>query len=68
VAAYQKAVVEMKSDPDYKATKEPVLGTYEQVTGKGADALFTKGTTISPELRKQVVDMLEADYGVKLGE
>ncbi len=68
VAAYQKAVVEMKSDPDYKATKEPVLGTYEQVTGKGADALFTKGTTISPELRKQVVDMLEAGYGVKLGE
>ena len=45
-----------------------MLGTYEQVVGKPADALFRKGTVISPELRKQVVDMLSADYGVKLGE
>ena len=58
----------MKDDPDYKANKEAVLGTYEQVTGKAATALFEKGTTITPELRKQVVDMLAADYGVKLGE
>jgi len=68
VAAYQEAVVKMKQDPEYLAAKEPVLGTYEQVTGKGAAALFEKGTTISPELRKQVVDMLAADYGVKVGE
>ena len=44
------------------------MGTYEQVVGKPADALFKKGTVISPELRKQVVDMLAADYGVKLGD
>ncbi|MGB5559988.1 MAG: tripartite tricarboxylate transporter substrate-binding protein [Paracoccaceae bacterium] len=67
VDAYQAAVIAMKEDPDYQANKEAVLGTYEQVTGKAADALFQKGTTISPELRKQVVDMLAADYGVKLG-
>lgn len=68
VAAYQAAVTAMKADPDYLATKEAVLGTYEQVTGKAADALYNKGTVISPELRKQVVDMLAADYGVKIGE
>ena len=68
VDAYQNAITEMKSDPDYLAAKEAVLGTYEQVTGKAADSLFKKGTVISPELRKQVVDMLAADYGVKLGE
>lgn len=68
VDAYQAAVEAMKQDPDYQANKTAVLGTYEQVTGKAAQALFNKGTTISPELRKQVVDMLSADYGVKLGE
>ncbi|MCL5778642.1 tripartite tricarboxylate transporter substrate-binding protein [Limibaculum sp. FT325] len=68
VDAYQAAVTAMKQDPEYHATKEAVLGTYEQVTGKAAQALYTKGTVISPELRKQVVDMLTAEYNVKLGE
>lgn len=68
VDAYQAAIIEMKSDPDYLAAKEAVLGTYEQVTGKAADSLFKKGTVISEDLRNQVVDMLAADYGVKLGE
>jgi hypothetical protein len=45
-----------------------VLGTYEQVTGKAAQALFTKGTTISPETRAGVVDMLASEYDVKLTE
>lgn len=67
VAAYQQAVTEMKEDPEYQETKEPVLGTYEQVTGDAAQTLFEKGTTISPELRSQVVDMLSAEYNVKLG-
>lgn len=68
VAAYQKAFEDMKADPDYQASAEAVLGTYEQVTGPLAQALFEKGTTIAPELRQQVVDMLGAEYGVKLGE
>ncbi|MDP4032457.1 MAG: tripartite tricarboxylate transporter substrate-binding protein [Pseudorhodobacter sp.] len=68
VAAYQAAFDAMQTDPDYLANKEAVLGTYGQVTGKAADALYRKGTVISPKLRKQVVDMLTADYGVKLGE
>lgn len=68
VDAYQAAFEAMKKDPEYQANKEAVLGTYEQVTGKAAAALFEKGTTISPELRKQVVDMLAADYGVNLGD
>jgi tripartite-type tricarboxylate transporter receptor subunit TctC len=68
VAAYQGAFEAMKADPDYAANKEAVLGTYQQVTGKLAQALFEKGTTIAPELRKQVAEMLAADYGVKLGD
>ncbi|QCO57945.1 tricarboxylate transporter (plasmid) [Pseudorhodobacter turbinis] len=68
VDAYQAAVTAMKGDPDYIAKKEAILGTYEQVTGKAADTLYKRGTVISPELRKQVVDMLAAEYNVKLGD
>jgi tripartite-type tricarboxylate transporter receptor subunit TctC len=67
VAAYEQAVTDMTADPDYQAAKEPVLGTYEQVLGDAAETLYVKGTTISPELRKQVVDLLEGEYNVKLG-
>ncbi|MBK0399575.1 tricarboxylate transporter [Limibaculum sp. M0105] len=68
VDAYQAAVEAMKQDPEYQATKEAVLGTYEQVTGPAAAALFRKGTTIAPETRQQVVEMLAAEYDVKLGD
>ena len=68
VATYQAAFEAMKSDPDYEKDAASVLGTYPQVTGKLAQALFEKGTTIAPELRGQVAEMLAADYGVKLGE
>lgn len=68
VAAYQKAFEDMKADPEYQANAEAILGTYGQVTGALAQALFEKGTTIAPELRAQVTGMLAADYGVKLGE
>lgn len=67
VAAYQQAVTDMKADPEYQEAKEPVLGTYEQVTGQAAQTLFERGTTISPELRAQVVDMLASEYDVALG-
>ena len=68
VAAYQQAFEDMKADPEYQANAEAVLGTYGQVTGALAQALFAKGTTIAPELREQVAGMLAQDYGVKLGE
>ena len=68
VDAYAAAFEAMKDDPDYVEGVETVLGGYGQVTGDAAQALFEKGTVIAPELRDQVVDMLAADYGVKLGE
>lgn len=68
VAAYQEAVRQMKQDPEYLETKEPVLGTYEQVTGKAAETLYQKATNIDSELRQRVIDMLAEDYGVRVGE
>lgn len=67
VDAYQAAFVAMQGDADYQAGIESVLGGYVQVTGALAKALYQRGTVIAPELRKQVVDMLAADYGVMLG-
>ena len=67
-AAWEQAVTAMKQDPKYLEDKEAVLGTYEQVSGKAAKALYDKGTTISDETRKTVVDMLASEYNVKLGD
>ncbi|WP_420392245.1 tripartite tricarboxylate transporter substrate-binding protein [Acuticoccus sp.] len=66
VDAYQEAVEQMKGDPEYQANKEAVLGTYEQVTGRAAQTLFEKGTTIRPELREVVTQMLEEEYNVRV--
>lgn len=68
VQAFADAIEAMKDDPDYQANAEAVLGAYGQVTGAAADALFERGTTIAPEVRRTVVQMLESEYGVKLGE
>ncbi|ADZ68973.1 Bug family tripartite tricarboxylate transporter substrate binding protein [Polymorphum gilvum] len=68
VDAYQAAFEAMKDDPEFQANAASAVGEYGHVTGKAADALFEKGTVIAPELRKQVVDMLTSEYGVKLGE
>lgn len=68
VAAYSKAFEDMKTDPEYVANAETVLGTYAQETGALADKLYQLGTTMDPALRAQVADMLATDYGVKLGE
>jgi hypothetical protein len=38
------------------------------VTGQAADVLYERGTTIAPELRAQVVEMLSTEYNVVLGE
>ncbi|MGF1593804.1 MAG: tricarboxylate transporter [Kiloniellaceae bacterium] len=68
IEAYQNALNAMQNDPEYQAAKEAVLGTYEQVTGRAAQALFEKGTTITPETRARVVSMLESEYNTKLGD
>lgn len=55
-------------DPEYLATYEAALGSYEQVTDAGAEALFRAGTTIDPEVRAMVVNMLSSEYNVRLGD
>jgi len=68
VEAYRAAVRQLVKDSDYLAKKESVLGTYQQVTDKAAMALFKRGTSISPDVRKRVTDMLSEKYNVELKE
>lgn len=68
VEAWRQAFRDILKDPDYLAGVEDVLGAYGQVTDAAAEALFRRGTRISPEVRERIVKMLESEYNVRLGE
>jgi len=67
VETYRQAWRDVFEDPEYLETYEEALGSYEQVTDRAAEALFEAGTTIDPEVRAMVVDMLTTEYNVSLG-
>jgi tripartite-type tricarboxylate transporter receptor subunit TctC len=62
---YRAAIRAMQKDPEYKAGIEKSLGGYDQVTDKEAEALYKTATTVSPEAREWVRQLLIKDYGVK---
>jgi hypothetical protein len=68
VETYRAAWRAVFADPEYQATVEAALGSYEQVTDRAAEALFRAGTTIDPEVRAMVVTMLADEYNVRLTE
>ncbi|TQM94887.1 Bug family tripartite tricarboxylate transporter substrate binding protein [Roseinatronobacter monicus] len=68
IETYRQAWRDVFADPEYQESFEAALGSYEQVTDAGADALFRAGTTIDPEVRAMVVDMLTTEYNVRLGD
>jgi tripartite-type tricarboxylate transporter receptor subunit TctC len=68
VETYRQAWRDVFADPEYLATFEAALGSYEQVTDRAAEALYEAGTNIDPEVRAMVVDMLTTEYNVRLGE
>jgi hypothetical protein len=66
--AYEEAVRQMKQDPEYQEKKEAALGTYEQVTGKAAEALKRRATEVPDEARQYVIDLLTKEYNVDLAQ
>jgi hypothetical protein len=38
------------------------------VTDRAAEALFVAGTTIEPDVRRRILDMLSKEYSVRLGD
>lgn len=65
VEAYRAAVRQMQEDPEYQAGKDAALGGYEQVTDKTAETLFAAGTTIDPEAKAWVRELLQKEYNVR---
>ncbi|MGY6549112.1 MAG: Bug family tripartite tricarboxylate transporter substrate binding protein [Roseinatronobacter sp.] len=68
VETYRQAWRDVFADPEYLANFEEALGSYEQVTDEAAEALFRAGTTIDPEVRAMVVEMLSSEFNVRLGD
>lgn len=68
IETYRQAWRDVFADEEYQATFEDALGSYGQVTDRGAEALFAAGTNIDPEVRAMVVDMLTTEYNVRLGD
>lgn len=68
VEAWRQAWRDIFEDPDYIADVPRVLGAYEQVTDRAAEALFIEGTTIDPAVRKRILDMLSNEYAVRLSD
>jgi hypothetical protein len=68
VETWRRAWREVFEDPEYRANVGAVLGAYEQVTDRAAEALFIEGTTIDPTARQRILDMLTNEYAVRLSD
>ncbi|NYS23932.1 tricarboxylate transporter [Rhodobacteraceae bacterium 2376] len=68
VEVYRQAWRDVFADPEYQATVTDALGEYGQVTDAAAEALFRAGTNIGDSVRQMVVDMLQDEYNVRLGD
>lgn len=68
VEAYRAAVRKIVKDPEYLAKRNAAIGEYEQLTDDAGEKLYKIATTISPDARKLVRDLLVNEYKVKFGD
>jgi len=66
VLAYQTAVQAMKRDPEYRERKQAALGTYEQLTGAGAETMYELATRVPPRARTWVRTWLHDEFDINL--
>ena len=66
VAIYQKAIADMKKDPEYIATKKKKIGLYEQVIGEKAAKIFEIATNIDAEEKEWCKNFLRVNYGLNI--
>lgn len=65
VQAYRTAARDMQNDPEFAKQRDTVLGGYDQLTDEAGEALYRQATTISPEARDLVKDLLIKEYGAQ---
>jgi tripartite-type tricarboxylate transporter receptor subunit TctC len=63
--AYRSAARKLLVDPDYIATRDKVIGEYEQVTDAEAEKLYQDGTNITPQARDWVRGYLTKTHNVQ---
>lgn len=65
VEAYRQAFDDAVADPELQASKDDILGEYEQAVGDDVEGLFAIGTNISDEARTWVQNYLTERYEVQ---
>ncbi len=56
----------MMSDPEFLKQRDTVLGGYDQLTDEAGEVLYRQATTISPEARDWVKNLLTKEYNAQL--
>ena len=65
VLTYRKAFEDAVNDQDLQAAKGDILGNYAQAVGPDIDKLYAVATSIDPEARTWVREMLSSEYQVQ---
>lgn len=65
VDAYSDAFRKMQADPEFKASKDKILGEYPQATGKAAETIYRVATEVSPASKFWVREHLTMNYNAK---
>lgn len=65
IDTYRKAAAEVIKAPGFKEKAKKVLGDYDQVTGKEAEAALKTAINVSPKAKAWVKDWLTSRYKVK---
>jgi tripartite-type tricarboxylate transporter receptor subunit TctC len=66
IEQYQKAITDMKQDPQYLETKEAALGLYEQLVGAKAKKIFELATNVGQEEKDWVKEWLRRTYDLNI--
>jgi hypothetical protein len=65
VNTYRQAFADAVNDPELQAIKGDILGEYAQAVGDDIEQLYAVATTVDPEAREWVRNMLTTDYQVQ---
>lgn len=65
VEAYRQAFADAAADPELQAAKGEVLGEYIQAVGNDVQGLYERATSIDPEAREWVRELLADEYQVR---
>lgn len=66
VTEFHKGIQAMQADEDYKKNKFKALGAYKQLTGKGADKIFTLATEVDKKEKDYMKNWLREKFNLNI--